>query len=98
MFKIFLSSDSLKQFHSGKHRPQELIGHRSGRAAGTGSYGYKSAPRKWGCSTALYAVVLPEESWSPRNADTGLHRRNKLQSESARTSNQRLPDREKQTQ
>jgi hypothetical protein len=34
---------------------------------------------------------LPEESWSPRSADTGLqtHRRNKLQPETARTSNTR---------
>jgi hypothetical protein len=36
-------------------------------------------------------VVLPEESWSPRSADTGLQtqRRNKLQPETARTSNTR---------
>jgi hypothetical protein len=34
---------------------------------------------------------LPGESWSPRSSDTGLqtHRRNKLQPETARTSNTR---------
>jgi hypothetical protein len=34
---------------------------------------------------------LPGETWSPRSADTGLqtHRRNKLQAETARTSNNR---------
>ena len=37
------------------------------------------------------ALVLSGESWSPRSADTGLqtHRRNKLQPETARTSNTR---------
>jgi hypothetical protein len=47
--------------------------------------------QRCGCSAALSALVLPEESWSPRSADTGLqtHRRNKLQPETARTSNTR---------
>ena len=42
-------------------------------------------------STGLCALVLPGEDWSPRNTDTGLqmHRRNKLQPETARTSNTR---------
>jgi hypothetical protein len=57
----------------------------------TGSYGPTSAAGRWGCSAALCALVLPGESWSPRNADTGLqtHRRNKLQPETAKTSNTR---------
>jgi hypothetical protein len=44
-----------------------------------------------GCSRALCIQVPPEEIWSPRSASTGLqtHRRNKLQPETARTSNTR---------
>ena len=70
---------------------QEHTGCRSSRAAGTGSYLPPSAPRRWGCSTALCALVLPGESWSPRSADIGLQtqRRNKLQPETARASNTR---------
>jgi hypothetical protein len=53
------------------------------------SYRSTSAVRRWGYSTAFCALVLPGESWSPRSADTGLqtHRKNKLQPETARTSN-----------
>jgi hypothetical protein len=70
---------------------QESTGLRSSRAAGTGSYGPTSAAMRWGCFTALCALVLPGESLSPRSAGTGLqtHRRNKLQPETARTSNTR---------
>jgi hypothetical protein len=44
-----------------------------------------------GCSRALYTQVKPGESWSPRNADTGLqtHRSNKLQPQTARISTTR---------
>jgi hypothetical protein len=70
---------------------QECTDGRSSRAAGIGFYGPRSAPRRWGCSAALCALVLPGETWSPRSADTGLQtqRRNKLQPETARTSNTR---------
>ena len=70
---------------------QERTGHTSDRAAGTGSYGPTSVPRRWGCFTVLCVLVLPGENWSPRSADTGLqtHGRNKLQPEIARTSNNR---------
>lgn len=51
----------------------------------------QSAPRRWICSTALYAQVLLGESWSPRSADTGLqaHRRDKLKPETVRPTNTR---------
>ena len=39
------------------------------------------------CATALQTQIPPEESWSPRSADTQVYRRDKLQSESARPSN-----------
>jgi hypothetical protein len=70
---------------------QELTGRRSGREAGTGSFLPPSALRRWGCSAALCALVLPGKSWSLRSADTGLqtHKRNKFQPETARTSNTR---------
>jgi hypothetical protein len=47
--------------------------------------------RSWCCSTALCALVLPRENWSPRSADTGLqaHRRDKLHPETARPTNTR---------
>jgi hypothetical protein len=56
---------------------------------GTGSYMPLSAPRRWGCSPALWAPSLPGEGLSPGSANRGLqiHRRNKLQAETARTSN-----------
>ena len=80
-----------KMFVKNQPTSQERTGHRSGRAAGTGYFLLPLAPRRWGCSTALCALVLPGESWSPRSADTGLqtHRRNKLQPETARTFNAR---------
>ena len=70
---------------------QELTGRRSGREAGTGSFLPPSALRRWGCSAALCALVLPGKSWSLRSADTGLqtHNRNKLQPETARILNTR---------
>jgi hypothetical protein len=70
----FLSSYSLRQVHSGAHRPQKP------QSAGTGSYGPTSAPRRYYWSSVLCELVLPGESWSPRSADRGLqtHRRNKL--------------------
>jgi hypothetical protein len=45
----------------------------------------------WGCSSVHCALVLPGEKWSPRSADKGIqtHRRNKIQPETAITSNTR---------
>ena len=70
---------------------QEHTGHRNSGSAGTGSFWSPSAPWSKGCSTACYALVLPEESWSPRSTDTGLqaHRTDKLQPETARPTNTR---------
>jgi hypothetical protein len=44
-----------------------------------------------GCSIALCTQVLTGESWLPKSSETGLqsNRRNKLQPETARTSNTR---------
>jgi hypothetical protein len=68
---------------------EEHTGCSNSTAASSGSNRPKSASRRWGCSAVLCVLVLPGESWSPRSADTGLqtHRRNKLQPETARTSN-----------
>jgi hypothetical protein len=70
---------------------QEYTGQGDGRAAGKGSCGPESVPRRWGCTGDLCALVLPGESWSLRSADRGLqtHRRNKLQPVTARISNTR---------
>jgi hypothetical protein len=64
---------------------------RSSGTAGTGSFQPPSAPKSWGCSTALCAWVLPGESSSFRSTDTGLqaHRREKLKPETARPTNTR---------
>ena len=69
---------------------QEHVKHRNSGAAETGSFKSSSAPRAW---------VVPEpsvqkfwqKSWSPKSADRGLqiHRRNKIQPETARPSNTR---------
>jgi hypothetical protein len=61
------------------------------RAAGAGSNEQTYAARRWGCSPGFCALFLPGESLSPRSDDTGLqtHRRNTLQPETARTSNNR---------
>jgi hypothetical protein len=81
----FLSSDSQRLVHSRNHRLQKQ------KRRWEGSYGPSSAPRRWSCSAALCILLLPGETWSPRSADTGLqaHRRIKLQSETAGTSNSR---------
>ena len=57
--------------YSWKHRE-----HRSGRLAGTASFRAPSEPRSW----AEPQPSVPEESWSPRGAETGLkaHRKKKL--------------------
>jgi hypothetical protein len=52
----FLSSDSLRWVHAGAHRPQKWQSSREGSSRTT------SAPRRWGCSTALCALVFPGES------------------------------------
>jgi hypothetical protein len=56
-----------------------------------GYYRPTSAPRRWGSSAALCALVLQGEIWSPKSADTSLktHRRNKLQQETTKTFNAR---------
>jgi hypothetical protein len=69
----------------------ELTGHISNRAAVKVSYRLTSEPRKKGYSAPHCALVLPGESWCPRNPETGLqtHRRNKHQPETAKTTNTR---------
>ena len=81
----FLSSDTLRRVNSEGHRLQKQ------QSSWEGSYGPTSEPRRWGYSTALCILVLPGESWSPRSADKVLqtHRRDKLQPETARSSNTR---------
>jgi hypothetical protein len=59
---------------------------------GTWSFWPPFTPRRWGCSTALCAWVLPGDIWSPRSDGTGLqaHRKDKLKPETARPANTRV--------
>jgi hypothetical protein len=80
-----LSGVSLRLIRLGIHRTH------TNNVSATRSYGPISATRMWGCSIALCAPVLPRENWSSKSADTGLQtrRRNKLQPETAISSNTR---------
>jgi hypothetical protein len=61
----------------------------------TGSFQFPYAPQRLAYATALYTQILPGEGWSPRSDDTPKitgsqsHRKNKLQSETARWANTR---------